>query len=230
MQVGERAIYWHLPLVARLGLGGEVECFDGALGHFTAEREGAPDVELWPRYEHRARRARRRASCSPAIPATAASPRRATRARCWRRGRCWTAPLAPSLARAMVHTAREVYARALARWTARLRAAPHPDRAELAPRLAFELRELLGDEQPVDAGAGATFRLTRGREFEERYWQTIAELCEGGLREKNNADVVALHAPPRAAPPAMTARSVVPSSLRATSTRSAISCTSATSR
>jgi hypothetical protein len=63
--------------------------------------------------------------------------------------------------------------------------APHPD-----PRHEIELDAL----PPISPADAATFGATATRDFEERYWRTIADLAEGDLRDKNNADCVSANA------------------------------------
>jgi hypothetical protein len=185
MRVGERELFWHLPLVARLGEDGKVEICPQALsGYLSAEREGADPVELVPR---RLERAERR----DAIDLFQHEPthRHATR-RNVRKLLEWSelldGRLAPSFARRLLTVGRKS---TLEEWLEELPqvAADHA-RGEA---LARQLRACLGPEPPTDPAAAITLSSTHGRAFEESYWRAITELSDGRFALSNNADVVA---------------------------------------
>jgi len=82
-------------------------------------------------------------------------------------------PLSPSFARALLYVAKDS---SLEEWLAKVPA---------------EIRDRIGPEPPADEPR--TYGRTATREFEERYWRTIASLSEGEYREKNNADSIAVN-------------------------------------
>jgi hypothetical protein len=187
MRVLDRAVFWHRPLLAKLDDGGGAVLFEdgrAVAGFLTAERDGAAAIELWPRILGR-----------PAERAAAElfdrepGRRRLTTARNVRKilefRELLAAPLAPSFARRLIAAPKEV---GLEEWLASL-----PGRASDpagGAALAEELRARLGPEPAMGPPEGLTLARTATREFEERYWRTIASLCEGDFREKNNADAV----------------------------------------
>ncbi|MBI2898698.1 MAG: M28 family peptidase [Planctomycetes bacterium] len=156
MRVRARSVFWHRPILVRR------DGTDFALaGHLTAEREGAPPVELWPRLASRA----------GYVEAAAQDRRAADNARRileWRE--LLEEPLPPSLARRLLDVAKDAK---LTDWLS---------------RQSDELRSRIGEEPPL--GEPRTFVRTATREFEERFWRLIAVLSTGQYREKNNADRV----------------------------------------
>jgi hypothetical protein len=196
MRAGARALYWHVPLVARLSPDGRAErLHDRALlGHVTAERvaERHADVlVLEPRFLERsghdeAARLFAHETVRPGAPRSSAHARLTTshNARKILEMRALLdRPLAPSFARALLRVAKGV---SLETWIAEL-----PERAGdpvRAARLVEELGRALGT--PVDAGPAFTFEHTRTRAFEEQVWRTIASLAEGDFRAQENADPV----------------------------------------
>ncbi len=188
MRAGARELYWHLPLVAKLGAhDGQTALFDGAgrpLGFVSAEREGerGPPLLLTPRLlarpgHHEAARLFER-DPGHRRHTTSNNARALLEFR-----ELLGAPLPPSLARRLVHCAKE---QSLEQWLARLPAsASDPAGGE---RLAGLLRASLG--APLEPGPGMTFGATASRAFEEGVWRSIAGLAEGEFKQKDNADTV----------------------------------------
>jgi len=177
MRAGTREFFWHLPLVARPGAGRFV---DGQLGYVSAETDGIPPLRLAPRllsrsthvaaarlFERDADRARH---------TTSQNIRKLLEAR-----ELLSAPLPWSLARALVHIAKDV---SLENWIGNL-TVRGSDRVA-AGELVETLRACLApDEEPTAAlvldGLGT-------RAFEEQIWTSIAHLAHGEFRQKNDAD------------------------------------------
>ena len=181
MRVGPREIFWHRPLLARLGEDGTPELFawPGMSGFLTAEREGTAPIELWPRIEERPEHL----DAVMLAEADDVSPRlRGTATRNAKKLLEWPglldAPLSPALARALLAAPRDT---TLDEWLATIPAS-----------LAATLRAQVGATPPEDAPI--TFEGTATREFEERWWRAVSTLSEGDLRTKNVADTVAANA------------------------------------
>ncbi|MBI4616058.1 MAG: M28 family peptidase, partial [Planctomycetes bacterium] len=185
MQVGERSVFWHRPLVARSLPDGTVRVLpDAALGHLTAERAGSRPIELWPRLE-------RRPGHKEAARVLVRFPvRRArTNATAVRKLFEWREllgkPLPASFARALAGIPRDT---SLERWIAGLDGDPSPH--SRLPRFEKLVRSRIGPDLPPAGDHCLTFEFTRTREFEERYWKAMVELSAGRFRDKNNADVI----------------------------------------
>jgi hypothetical protein len=193
MRAGERELYWHLPLIARLDPGSNQGALfaprlaGAPLGYISAEAIGrdAPPLQLSPHLLARAgheeaatlfahERGRLRLT-------TSFNARKLLEARA-----LLGEPLSPSYARALLRVSKET---TLDAWLAELPGLSC-DRAE-GERLASILRATLGSE--VDAGAPLTFETTHTRAFEERLWHTIATLAEGHYRQKENADPISVN-------------------------------------
>ncbi len=187
MRAGARELFWHLPLVAKLAAGGSApSLFAGAerpLGFVSAERDRhGPPLLLRPRLLARPGHdeAARLFERDPGHRRHTTS----NNARALLEFReLLGAPLPPSLARRLVHCAKE---QSLEQWLAQLPAAA-ADRAG-GERLAGLLRESLG--APLETGPGTTFIATASRAFEEGVWASIAGLAEGEFKQKDNADTV----------------------------------------
>ena len=181
LRAGARELYWHLPLVARIGPdAAHVELLtDGAVrGYVHAELPGRAPITLTPRLLDRAgHREAARLRDHPGRPrnTTGHNARKLLEL-----AEALGAPLPASLARAALHVARD---QTLAAWLAGLD----------DPALAAHLGGLISTDVDVDVdmGAALTFAATATRSFEERVWRSIASLAEGPLRNKENADVVA---------------------------------------
>jgi peptidase M28-like protein len=188
MRAGTRELFWHLPLCARRGpAGGAAERFAGGapLGYVTAEADGPPPIALAPqllaRPAHRAA-----AALFPHEPGhrrftTTHNVRKLLEIREY-----LGAPLAPSLARALVHTRK---AAGLDAWLAELPAMASD--AAAAAKLVASLRAAIGPEE--DLGPTLTLGGAGSRGFEESIWRTIASLAEGDFRQKENADGIAVN-------------------------------------
>ncbi len=179
MQAGARALYWHVPLIARPG----AALLDAApSGLVTAERTDAAPVILAPRVLDRAPH-RAAAAHFPHEPGrrrftTTHNARKLLDARDH-----LGAPLSPSFARALLRVGRDT---SLDAWIADL-----PDQAAdraAGARLAATLRGCIGGDD--DPGPTRTFAATANRAFEEKIWRTIASLAEGDFRQKVNADAI----------------------------------------
>lgn len=178
MRVGSREIFWHRPLLARMGTDGEPEIFSwsGIDGFLTAEREGAAPIELWPRIEEREEHLEAVAlaeaeDVAPRVRGTAT--RNARKLLEW--PRLLGAPLTPALARSLIAAPRDA---SLEEWL-----------AVATPRLAKAIRSRIGEAPPGD-DAPLTLAQTATREFEERWWRCVSDLSEKDLITKNNADLV----------------------------------------
>jgi len=188
MRAGARAIFWHLPLIAKSHeattslfsptLAGAV------LGYVSAEAvsgQGA-EVVMRPRVLTRGGHA----EAATAFPhergrlrgTTTCNARKLLEAR-----ELLRAPIDPSYARALLRVAK---ATTLDGWMAELPV--HAAERATGERLVSALRATLGSEE--DPGPARTFETTRTREFEERIWRSISSLSEGGFRQKENADSI----------------------------------------
>ncbi len=186
MRAGTRELYWHLPLVARRddATGGAAMFADGPRGYVTAEGD-APAIRLAARLLAR-RGHRDAATLFPHDPGlrrftTCHNARKLLDFRDYLGG-----PLAPRLARALVRCGR---ATTLDAWLDHLPGAA-TDPAGGA-RLAAELRACVGPAD--DPGPPLTLDRTGTRAFEEDVWRTIASLAESDLRQKDNADGIAVN-------------------------------------
>jgi hypothetical protein len=186
MRAGARELFWHLPLVARLEPAMDKPAlFTGAerpLGFVSAERGGSDALLLSPRLL-----ARPGHDEAARLFARDAGHRRHTtsnNARALLEFReLLGAPLPPSLARRLVHCAKE---QTLEQWLGLLPAAASDSAG--GERLAALLRATLG--APLEPGPGITFAATATRAFEEGVWRSIAGLAEGEFKQKDNADTV----------------------------------------
>ena len=192
MRAGRRELYWHLPLVARLAPGAheaQVMVVDAPLGYVTAEPlpEDAhlEPIHLVPRLlqrpgHHEAATGFQHDQGHPHLE-TCNNLRRLLEFREHLR-----AELDPTLARALLRVAREG---GVADWRKRL-----PELASeraAGARAAVVVGELLGAE--IAAGSSLTLEASATRAFEEQIWRDIAELSEGKLPMRDNADTVAVN-------------------------------------
>lgn len=171
MRAGRCELYWHRPLVAWLSpKTAQPELLDDApLGVITAYDKENPRIELTPRILDR----------KPHRLAIEAFGRSRETSNIHKILECWELdskrPLNPSFARSLLRIPKE---QTLEEWL-----------DELPPALAAELRRCVGSERPKPAPA-LTFPFTATREFETRYWKTIARLAQGRFINKDNADLV----------------------------------------
>jgi hypothetical protein len=193
MRAGERELFWHLPLIARLDPRTRASTlFEPALaraplGYVSAEAvDGdAPPILLSPRLlareghlESATLFARERGRLRLT---TSFNARKLLEAR-----ELLGEPLAPSYARALLRASKTA---SLEEWLTHL-----PEHSSDGPRaghLADVLRATLGPE--TDPGAPLTFATTSTRAFEEQVWRTIASLAEGEFRQKENADGISVN-------------------------------------
>lgn len=184
MRIGECSGFLYLPVVARWEEGHGARVWPGPLPGLLLAGSDAGEVELRPRllqrpaqldsidlFGHDPAERRQTGNCRRLLE--------------WRE--LLRRPLTPAFARALLDASKE---EDLQEWLAKL-----PSRASDPARaagLVTALRGLLGADE--DPGAPITLEATRTREFEERYWRTIASLAEGTFRDKNNADAVTLNA------------------------------------
>ncbi|HTM22060.1 MAG TPA: M28 family peptidase, partial [Kofleriaceae bacterium] len=187
MRAGRRELYWHLPLCARLDDGADEATVleeEPPLGFIAAEpqpgEEYLPAIELQPRLLDRA------GHREAARAFTGADPGRPRFTTCHNLRAVLEAaeglgPLPPSLARALVHCARDL---ALDDWIAEL--AGRADDGDRGVRAAAAVRAAVGE--PADAGEPLTFAATASPAFEQRVWNGIAALADGDYRAKENAD------------------------------------------
>jgi hypothetical protein len=193
MRAGERELFWHLPLVARMDAKtGKSVPFSASLegsilGYVTAEalEHDAPPIVLAPRLlardGHREAAAMLDCDRGRLRATTSFNARRILEAR-----ELLEQPVTPSYARALLRAAKGAR---LDEWLATLPA--HTADATAAERLVGALRGAVGPE--TDPGPALTFETTRTREFEERLWRSIASLAEGELRQKENADAIVVN-------------------------------------
>ncbi len=185
MRAGDHSAVWYLPVVARWteDLGTEVRRAP-LPGVILAGHASGYEVELRPRLLDRPQ-------CIDSIELFQQEPADARQTGNCRRLLEWREllqrPLPPTFARALLDAAKE---EGFDEWLAKL-----PSRSNDPARatgLVDSIRGLLAAEE--DVGPAFTFDLTQTRDFEERYWKTIASLTEGDLLGKNNADVVTVNA------------------------------------
>jgi hypothetical protein len=193
MRVGPHEVYWHRPVAAFAGgsprdlPGGPLILLNAPGGYLTAYDARRPNlarpIELWPRWldrpEHLA---------AVELFAHEHRPRRGVTAANVRALFEWHellgGQLPPSLARALLEAPHRV---GLEAWLASLPArASNPHAGKV---LAERLSNLIGPEEE-QSGEGLTYPATATRDFEERYWHTIAELAHGRYRNKSVADCV----------------------------------------
>ena len=184
MRIGDSTSFLYLPVVARWEEGYGARVWPGPLPGILLAGGEAGEVELRPRVLQRTPQ-RDSIELFEREPADRRQTGNCRRLLEWRE--LLKRPLTPSLARALLHASKE---EDLEEWLAKLPSrSSDPARAE---GLVTALRGLLGPEE--DLGAPITLEATRTREFEERYWRTVASLAEGTFRDKNNADAVSLNA------------------------------------
>ena len=188
MRAGAREIFWHLPLVARLGPG-SAEIWDGEplLGYAQAEAPPElperPPVALVPRLLARPGYLEA-ASIFGGEPGHARFTTTHNVQRLLEFRALLGGPLPPSFGRALTRTGKHA---SLDAWLDSVAALA--SEAAGGARCAGLLKEAVsgGDVTPAP---DLTFAGTGTRAFEEKVWKTIAGLAEGELRMKENADSV----------------------------------------
>ncbi len=177
MRAGTRELFWHLPLVARAGAGRFAE---GPLGYVTAEAHGKAPLRLTPRLlarpAHRVAARLFERDSDRVRHTTSHNVRKLLEA-----GELLGEPVPRSLARALVHVAKDI---SVDEWIARL-ASDAADR-ESAAQLEATLRAGLAPD--VEPGPALVLEALGTRSFEEEVWKTIALLAHGEFRQKNGAD------------------------------------------
>ena len=213
MRAGEREIFWHLPLVARLGAGGAAaEIWDGPPLARLRPGRGAGRVPRPPADRARSAAARpgpatwRRPSWSaPSRGARASSPPTTSRS-CSRFASC-SATRCPLRSRARWSTPPSTN-RSTPGWTPWPKLGGGDGKAKPGARCAALLERVVGPDgagaRPLDAGL--TFGGTHTRAFEEKLWKTIAGLAEGEFRMKETADGVTVNKGKTGGPAAKAAR------------------------
>jgi hypothetical protein len=191
MRAGNREIFWHLPLLARLHPGSdqaEIHADTLHLGTVTAEATapagGRPlvlAVNLLDRPGHR--EAARLFAREPGQlrHTTAQNLRKLLDFREYLAG-----PLPGSFARALLRTAKNT---TLDAWLAKLPQLASDQKS--AAHLVEDLHAHIAPEVPL--GLGLTFGQTGTRAFEETLWRTISTLAEGEYRHKETADRVVIN-------------------------------------
>jgi len=184
MRAGDHAAFWFLPVIARWTEKLGFEVWPTPLsGVILAGHSSGYEVELRPRLLAR----RPRIDSIELFQREPADQRQTGNCRRlleWKE--LLQKPLPPSFARALLEAAKD---EDFGEWLAKL-----PSRSNDAARagsLVESIRGLLAPEE--DVGPAITFESTRTRDFEERYWKTIASLTEGDLLGKNNADLVTVN-------------------------------------
>ncbi len=214
MRAGEREIFWHLPLVARLGTGAAAETWDGPqlLGYAQAEAPAAypdrPPIALVPRLLARP-------GYLEAAEMVGTEPGRARFVTTHNVQKLLAFrellgdALPPSFARALVHAARH---ESLDAWLdAVAKVGGGGGKGKPGARCAALLERVVGPAGTsvgADASLGAdlTFGGTHTRAFEEKLWKTIAGLAEGDFRMKDTADSVTVNRGKTGGPAAKAAR------------------------
>jgi hypothetical protein len=182
MRLGTRETFWHVPLVARAGLGRYPRA---PLGYVTAEAADGDRITMRP---HVLRRPPHLAAARafPSDPGhshhtTSHNIRKLldTRAEL-------AEPLAPAHARALLHVAKDL---SLEDWLGTL--PTHAANVETAALVVSTLREATSAPEPL----GAPLLLDRfgTRAFAEQIWNTIAGLAHGAFRQKNDADGITVN-------------------------------------
>ncbi len=188
MCVGRHEVYWHRPLVAYHDKKKDetVVFADAPLGYLTAYDAERPDlakpIELWPRF---ANRPLPRLALGESTNGAANLPIvRNVRKLFETHLQLDAKPLPHAFARQLLTLHR---CDSLNDWLAAL-----PNQ-----RLAAAVNELIAHDTPplpLEEGAkvpqSLTYAHTARRSFEVAYWKTIADLAEGTLLNKNNADCV----------------------------------------
>ncbi len=182
MQIGRRETFWHLPLVARAGLGRYPRA---PLGYLTAERAGAEPIELVPRLLTRPVHL----AAARAFPLDPGHSRHTTSHNI-RKLLDTVAeldePIAPAHARALLHIAKTL---SLEDWLAAL-----PTHGADAETTAFVMSTLQTATSAPDAtGAPLVLDQLGTRTFAEQVWTSIAELAHGEFRQKNDADGITVN-------------------------------------
>ncbi len=182
MRVGTRETFWHLPLVARAGLGRYPRA---PLGYLTAEAPGADRIELEPRLltrpEHLA--------AARAFPLDPGHSRHTTSHNI-RKLLDTVAeldePISPAHARALLHIAKDL---SLEDWIAAL--PTHGADAETSAFVVSALRAATSGPDAVSAPIVLDQFGTRA--FAEQAWTSIAGLAHGEFRQKNDADGITVN-------------------------------------
>ena len=212
MRAGEREIFWHLPLVARLGTGAAAaETWDGPqlLGYAQAEAPAAtperPPIPLVPRLLCRPGylEAAEMVSTEPGL-ARFATTHNVQKLLAFHE--LLGDPLPPSFARALVHAPKH---ESLDVWRSALAKVGDGGHGKAKPgaRCAALLERVVGlAEAGASLDAGLTFAGTHTRAFEEKLWKTIAGLAEGDFRMKDTADSVTVNEGKTGGPAAKAAR------------------------
>lgn len=207
MRVGCYDVYWHRPLIAFFSHDAHepTVLLDGPLGYLTAsaqnERLDGTAVELWPHMDRRDlhQSAIELFSHEPAGHrryTTVYNLRKLLEAHELLGGK----PLLRSYARQLLTAPKEM---TLDQWLdALLERAADPTRGR---RFVRALRKRIRVKDPpikTDAktrrSRSHTFDQTSHRNFEKRYWNTIARLSNGQFLRKNNADVTGAFIPRKA--------------------------------
>ena len=209
MRAGEREIFWHLPLMARLGTGTAAELWDGPplVGYAQAEAPAAhpdrPPIALVPRLLARPGyvEAAEMASTEPgrARFATVHDVQKLLAFRELLEG-----ALPPSFARALLHAAKH---ESLEAWLLAVAKLGGGAKGRPGARCAALLGQVVGPEGAgTETDRSLTFAGTQTRAFEEKLWKTIAGLAEGQFRMKETADSVTVNRGKTGGPAAKAAR------------------------
>ncbi len=189
MRIGTREAFWHVPLVARAGLG---RYRRAPLGYLTAElaKHGGRDVaadrivlrpHLLTRPAHLA--AARAFTIDPGHSRNTTSHNIRKLLDTYAELR---EPLSPAHARALLHIAKDL---SFDEWLAAL--PTHAPSAETAELVAAAIRE--ATSAPDDNGAPHVLQQLGTRAFAGRVWTSIAGLAHGEFRQKNDADGITVN-------------------------------------
>ncbi|HLK90339.1 MAG TPA: M28 family peptidase, partial [Polyangia bacterium] len=186
MRAGERELFWHLPLVARLGDGAGPQMWDGDPLHGYAqaecppERAGGEPIALVPRPLARPGYLEA-ASIFDAQPGHARFSTGHNLDKLLAFRALLDGALPGSFARALTHAPKH---ESLEAWLADLPGSGSD--AAGSARCAALAAQAIGEAGPERPDL--TFAATGTRAFEEKVWSTIAGLAEGRFRTQENAD------------------------------------------
>ena len=186
MRVGERDVYWHLPIVARRkdGTAAEIHAH-GPRGYITAEHPSEEAITLAPLFLDRPAYVQSARLFDREPGAVRYTTSQNTR-KLLEMHELLDAPLSPAFARALLRIGKS---QSLDGWLAHL-----PDLASDragGAQLSARLRGLLSDGD--EPGPPITLQRPDPRAFEEEVWRSISGLCEGAYRQKENADGIAVN-------------------------------------
>jgi hypothetical protein len=200
MNVGKHELFWHRPVCAYYDarLKRPVLIDDAPTGYLTAYQAGSMSfdkpLELWPRLLRRENHVENVAlfHCLKETPPWNTLQNVFKILDAFERN--GSKPIEKAYARALLSIPKTM---TLEGWLRSLSGLVPKHEKERASELAKHLRGLVDESErdtkpkrPAPKDASLTFRLTATREFEEAYWNEIANQSNGQFVNKNNADCV----------------------------------------